>query len=89
MAVTTQRRRARDPEGRMPLREHLRELRRRIIVSVLAIAVAGTVGWFLYEPLFNAVQEPLREARQHLVWSISRSAAPSTSRSRCRFPGGG
>jgi sec-independent protein translocase protein TatC len=69
MAVTTQRRRARDPEGRMPLREHLRELRRRIIVSLLAIAVAGAVGWFLYEPLFNAVQEPLREAtaRGHLA----------------------
>lgn len=46
----------------MPLREHLRELRRRLLVAVLAVAVGAAVGWFLYNPLFDALQHPLAEA---------------------------
>ncbi len=50
MVMTVPRRRARNPDGRMPLGEHLRELRRRVIVSAFAI-VAGTIaGWFLAKP---------------------------------------
>jgi sec-independent protein translocase protein TatC len=62
VAITASRRRARNPEGRMPLREHLRELRRRLLVSVLAVAVGAAIGWFLYNPLFDALQHPLAEA---------------------------
>jgi sec-independent protein translocase protein TatC len=62
VAITTPRRRPKDPEGRMPLREHLRELRRRLVISVVAISVAAAVAWFLYEPLFDAVQQPLADA---------------------------
>lgn len=69
MAVTTPRRRPKDPEGRMPLREHLRELRRRLILSGVAILVAGIVGWFVYDPLLTALNEPLKaaSARGHLA----------------------
>ncbi|HZX53382.1 MAG TPA: twin-arginine translocase subunit TatC, partial [Ilumatobacteraceae bacterium] len=35
-------------EGRMTLMEHMVELRRRLIVSITAICLAGVVGWFLY-----------------------------------------
>lgn len=51
----------------MPLREHLRELRRRLIFSVLAVTVGAAFAWFLYEPLFDAVQQPLADvsARGH------------------------
>lgn len=47
----------------MPLREHLRELRRRLIFSLLAVAVGAAFAWILYEPLFNAVQQPLEAAK--------------------------
>lgn len=46
----------------MPLRAHLRELRRRLVISVLAIAVGAAIGWLFYDPLFTAIQKPLADA---------------------------
>ena len=43
----------------MPLGEHLRELRRRIVVSTIAIAIGAVAGWFLYQPLYEALQQPV------------------------------
>lgn len=49
----------RDPEGRMSLTEHLRELRVRLVRSVLAIVVCTIVAAFFYKPhLFNLVIDP-------------------------------
>jgi sec-independent protein translocase protein TatC len=60
VAITTpRRRRSKDPEGRMPLREHLRELRTRLLKSGLAVVVGAVVGWFLYDPLVHALTQPL------------------------------
>jgi sec-independent protein translocase protein TatC len=53
------RRRPRDPEGRMPLREHLRELRQRLLKAGVAIILGAVVGWFLYQPLFEALVRPI------------------------------
>jgi len=50
----------RDPEGRMALGDHLRELRRRFVVAALAVFVGTVLGWFVYEPLFNWIMDPLR-----------------------------
>ncbi|MGZ4624676.1 MAG: twin-arginine translocase subunit TatC [Kineosporiaceae bacterium] len=55
------RRRPRDPEGRMPLREHLRELRQRLLKAGLAILVGAVIGWFLYQPVFDALVRPINE----------------------------
>src|SRR3954469_679128 len=55
------RRRPKDPEGRMPLREHLRELRTRLIKSGIAILVGAVVGWFLYPWLFAELTKPLED----------------------------
>ncbi|HEX2808758.1 MAG TPA: twin-arginine translocase subunit TatC, partial [Kineosporiaceae bacterium] len=63
MAVTTPRRRSKDPEGRMPLREHLRELRNRLVKSGIAVLVGGVVGWFLYDPLLSALIAPITTHR--------------------------
>ena len=52
---------SRDPEGRMPLAEHFRELRRRVIISVVAIGLATVAGWYLYEPAWQKLQEPMLE----------------------------
>ena len=45
----------------MPLREHLVELRRRLFKSALGIGAGAVVGWFVYDWLFQKLQEPLRE----------------------------
>lgn len=45
----------------MPLGEHLRELRRRIILSVVGILVAAIAGFFLYPPVFAAMSAPMDE----------------------------
>jgi sec-independent protein translocase protein TatC len=60
------RRRPKDPEGRMPLREHLRELRNRLLKAGLAIVVGAVAGWFLYPPVFDALMRPIYEiAKAH------------------------
>jgi sec-independent protein translocase protein TatC len=61
VALTTPRRRSQNPEGRMPLAEHFRELRRRLIISVVAIALGAVAGWFLYDPVWKALQQPMLE----------------------------
>jgi sec-independent protein translocase protein TatC len=59
VALTTPRRLPKDPEGRMPLREHLRELRSRLAKAGLAVAVGAIVGWYLYDPLITQLKAPL------------------------------
>lgn len=43
----------------MPLADHLRELRSRILLSFAGIAVGAIAGWFLYHPLTSLMVEPL------------------------------
>ena len=43
----------------MPLREHLLELRRRLMLASAAILLAAVGGWFLYDPVIASLQEPL------------------------------
>lgn len=62
MAIVNRTRReraGRDPEGRMPLTEHLRELRNRLVKAFLAIAVFAVLGWIYYEPIFSFLTEPI------------------------------
>jgi sec-independent protein translocase protein TatC len=58
VAITASRRS--NPEGRMPLREHLRELRSRLVKSALAVIAGSVVGWFLYDPLLAELTAPIR-----------------------------
>jgi sec-independent protein translocase protein TatC len=55
---TILRRPERDPEGAMTLVEHLEELRRRLFISLGAIALGSVVGWFLYPPLLHLMTSP-------------------------------
>lgn len=43
----------------MPLRDHLRELRRRLVLAALGLVAGAVVGWFLYDPVFALLQEPI------------------------------
>jgi sec-independent protein translocase protein TatC len=45
----------------MPLVEHLSELRHRLIVSVIALAVGGLIGFLLYNHILNFLISPYRE----------------------------
>ena len=51
-------------ESTMSLVEHLEELRRRIIVVAVAIAIGAVVGFFLAEPVLVLLQEVLPEDTQ-------------------------
>jgi sec-independent protein translocase protein TatC len=46
------------PDGRMTLAEHLRELRNRIFISVVAIFVGGVIGWYLYGDILELLRRP-------------------------------
>lgn len=61
MARQTERR-ARDPEGRMALSDHFRELRNRLAICAVALLLGTIAGWFLYEPVLAWLQRPFDEA---------------------------
>ncbi|WP_169167007.1 twin-arginine translocase subunit TatC [Cellulomonas taurus] len=46
----------------MPLREHLLELRKRLFLAAIGLALGGVAGWFLYQPVFELLQQPLLDA---------------------------
>lgn len=42
----------------MSLIDHLRELRRRLVICLWALVVGSIVGFFLYEPAMNVIKSP-------------------------------
>ena len=52
------RRRSRDAEGRMSVLDHLRELRRRVILIAVIIVLGAVLGWFLYNHILHFLEEP-------------------------------
>ncbi|CAN2199518.1 TatC Sec-independent protein secretion pathway component TatC [Candidatus Nanopelagicaceae bacterium] len=50
--------------GRMPLIEHLRELRRRVVKSSIAIMVGFVFGWVLYNPIITKLAEPVCDLKK-------------------------
>ena len=53
---------ARDPEGRMPLVEHLRELRNRVAKAMLAIVIVTVVAAFFYNDIINFFTKPVLDS---------------------------
>ncbi len=45
-------------DGRMSLIEHLTELRRRVVISVIAIAIAAIVAWIFYRQILDFLLDP-------------------------------
>ncbi|NVI89247.1 twin-arginine translocase subunit TatC [Actinomadura sp. BRA 177] len=42
----------------MPLMDHLRELRNRLIKAILAFVVGAIVGWLLFDPVWDFLKQP-------------------------------
>ena len=47
-----------NPDARMPLMDHLRELRNRVVKVALAVTAGSVIGWFVYPPVWNFVKAP-------------------------------
>ncbi|GII93910.1 twin-arginine translocase subunit TatC [Sinosporangium siamense] len=47
-----------DPEGRMPLMEHLRELRNRLVIGMLGVTAGTVVGFVFFDTLWQFVSSP-------------------------------
>ena len=51
----------RNREGLMSLGGHLKELRNRLIKSALFVVVGAVAGWLVFDPVFQALQQPVLE----------------------------
>jgi sec-independent protein translocase protein TatC len=51
-----------NPDGRMPLMDHLRELRNRVVKIAIAIVAGGIVGWVFYNRIWAFMQRPYCQA---------------------------
>jgi len=49
----------RNPEGKMSLGGHLKELRNRLFWSAGFILAGTIIGWFIYTPVFQILQKPI------------------------------
>ncbi|MFD7711823.1 twin-arginine translocase subunit TatC [Streptomyces sp. NPDC059785] len=56
------RKKEKDPEGRMPLAEHLRELRNRLAKAMLAIVAVTIVAAFFYNDIINFFTKPVLDS---------------------------
>ena len=51
-----------NPEGRMPLFDHLRELRNRVVKIALAVLAGGAACWAFYDRIWAFMQRPYCQA---------------------------
>jgi sec-independent protein translocase protein TatC len=51
-----------NPDGRMPLMDHLRELRNRVVKVALVVLVGAGVAWAFYGRIWSFVQRPYCQA---------------------------
>ncbi|MBB1243460.1 twin-arginine translocase subunit TatC, partial [Streptomyces durbertensis] len=60
------RKKPKDPEGRMPLVEHLRELRNRLVKALLAIVPLMIVALFFAKDIIAFISEPVPQCKTEL-----------------------
>jgi sec-independent protein translocase protein TatC len=47
-----------NPDGRMPLMEHLRELRNRVLKALIAATIGAVIGWYLFPHIWHFIEAP-------------------------------
>lgn len=52
----------RNPERKMSLGGHLKELRNRLFWSAVFLLAGAVLGWFLFDPVFRLLQDPILKA---------------------------
>jgi sec-independent protein translocase protein TatC len=72
-------RRIENPEARMPLLEHIRELRSRVFKAVLAATAGIIVGWFLEPPVWRFLQHPYCRLPHRYVLPLGHTLKPGES----------
>ena len=51
--------RQQNPEGRMPLMDHIRELRNRVVKMALGLGAGMIVGFVFFNPVWHVIERPL------------------------------
>lgn len=62
--MASQARKGRNPEGRMSLGAHLIELRRRLMISAIAIVVGMIAGWILSNQVWVLLRKPIDDLEE-------------------------
>src|SRR5438445_5201583 len=47
-----------NPDARMPLMEHIRELRNRLLKALLGLTLGMVLGWIFFKPAWTFIAEP-------------------------------
>ena len=55
-------RRRANPEGRMPVMDHIRELRNRVVKMLLALGAGMIAGFIVFNPVWHLIERPLCHA---------------------------
>ncbi|QCU78056.1 twin-arginine translocase subunit TatC [Citricoccus sp. SGAir0253] len=53
-----------NPDGQMPLKDHLRELRNRLIIAGVGLLLGTVAGFLVYQPFFSALIDPVHRLSQ-------------------------
>ncbi|GAA3378051.1 twin-arginine translocase subunit TatC [Streptomyces sannanensis] len=56
------RKKEKDPDGRMPLADHLRELRNRLAKALFAILVCAVLAAFFYKGIVEVITKPVKQS---------------------------
>src|SRR5438105_15037734 len=74
MRLMPRTRRRRQAARGMTVIEHLEERRRRLVLSVAAVAVGAVLGWVFYTWVFRWITHPYT----HVCFSLPKSIQPPT-----------
>jgi sec-independent protein translocase protein TatC len=67
--------RRKNPSGEMSLKDHLKELRNRLIVAGIGLTLGAVIGFIVYQPFFSALIDPVhRLSEEGRIVTVSFSA---------------
>jgi sec-independent protein translocase protein TatC len=63
-----------NPEGRMSIVDHLRELRRRLLIVAIIVGLGAVLGWLSYNQLLSVLKRPYCDIPyQHRLGALNQS----------------